>query len=165
MPEALSAPIAYEAFIYNLPQAYPSIRRSTLVYIPSGELFGRLEGMLFFDQNVVLCVQEFLNFELGVIEGYGYEVSHPHITYERVALLTPSEYCKASFPSKEKLYWYDSFPHPHVQSLASTHPHHKHIHPGIKHNRIPAPGLSFTVPNLPFLINEIVQELLANLQS
>ncbi len=29
--------------------------------------------MLIFEQGVVLCVQEYLNFELGVIEGYGYE--------------------------------------------------------------------------------------------
>lgn len=44
--------------------------------------------------------------------------------------------------------------------LASTHPHHKHIPPDIKHNRIPAPGLSFTRPNLPFLIEEIERDLL-----
>jgi hypothetical protein len=50
---------------------------------------------------------------------------------------------------------YDSFPHPHIPELASTHPHHKHIHPDIKHNRVPAPELSFTRPNLPFLIAEI----------
>ncbi len=37
----------------------------------------------------------------------------------------------------------------------STHPHHKHVPPDIKHNRIPAPGLSFTQINLPFLIREI----------
>jgi hypothetical protein len=32
---------------------------------------------------------------------------------------------------------------------------YKHIPPDIKHNRIPALGLSFTPPNLPFLIEEI----------
>ncbi len=32
---------------------------------------------------------------------------------------------------------------------------HKHIHPDIKHHRIPAPGLSFIEPTLPFLIREI----------
>jgi hypothetical protein len=36
-----------------------------------------------------------------------------------------------------------------------THPHHKHIPPNIKHHRIPAPDVSFTRPNLPFLIEEI----------
>jgi hypothetical protein len=54
-----------------------------------------------------------------------------------------------------KLYWYDSQPHPNDFSLQSTHPHHKHIHPNIKHNRIPAPSMNFDKPNIPSLINEI----------
>jgi hypothetical protein len=44
-----------------------------------------------------------------------------------------------------------------VTTNDSTHPHHKHIPPNIKHNRIPAPGLSFDQPNLPLLIAEIEQ--------
>ncbi|MCI0388624.1 MAG: DUF6516 family protein [Acidobacteria bacterium] len=60
----------------------------------------------------------------------------------------------------EKLYWYDSQPHPDDPKLASTHPHHKHVPPDLKHNRLPAPVLSFTEPNLPFLIAEIEQDLL-----
>ena len=60
----------------------------------------------------------------------------------------------------KRLYWYDSQPHPHTPELQNTHPHHKHIPPDIKHNRIPAPGLSFTQPNLPFLIEEIGREVL-----
>jgi hypothetical protein len=66
----------------------------------------------------------------------------------------------ASYPNKEKLYWYDSFPHPNNPALASTHPHHKHVPPDIKRNRIPAPNLTFTAPNLPFLIEEIEREVL-----
>lgn len=46
-------------------------------------------------------------------------------------------------------------------SLASTDPHHKHVPPEIKRHRIPAPDLSFTRPNLPFLIEEIEHELLS----
>jgi rhamnulokinase len=61
-----------------------------------------------------------------------------------------------------KLYWYDSQPHPDDPSLASTHPHHKHVPPDIKHHRLPAPGLSFTQANLPFLIAEIEQALRQN---
>jgi hypothetical protein len=49
---------------------------------------------------------------------------------------------------------------PNEPSLASTHPHHKHVPPNIKRNRIPAPGLSFVQPNLPFLIEEIETNLL-----
>jgi len=40
------------------------------------------------------------------------------------------------------------------------HPHHKHISPDLKHNRIPAPGISFKQPNLPTLIEEIEREVL-----
>jgi hypothetical protein len=46
MPDPLSSPEAYLAFIYALPERYPSIRHSTLVYIPSGTHFGRAEGMI-----------------------------------------------------------------------------------------------------------------------
>ena len=72
-----------------------------------------------------------------VIEGYSYEV----------------------WQGSEKLYWYDSQPHPGDPSLAATDPHHKHIPPDIKNHRLPAPDLSFTWPNLPFLIREIEQVL------
>ncbi len=72
-----------------------------------------------------------------VIEAYGYEL----------------------WQGEKKLYWYDSQPHPDDPTLASTHPHHKHVLPDIKHHRIPAPQLSFTRPNLPSLIQEI-EELL-----
>jgi len=40
-------------------------------------------------------------------------------------------------------------------SLAGTYPHHKHIPPDIKHNRIPAANMHFTQPNIPALINDI----------
>jgi len=160
MPDPLSSPEAYQAFIYALSERYPSIRRSILVYIPSGALFGRVEGMLIFEQDVVLCVQEYLNFELGVIEGYGYEVSRVHISPDGPDFPAATEFCRAAYPRKEKLHWYDSFPHPNDPSLASTDPHHKHVPPNIKHHRVPAPDLSFTRPNLPFLIEEIERQVL-----
>ncbi len=49
-------------------------------------------------------------------------------------------------------------------ALQPTHPHHKHVPPDIRHDRIPAPGLSFAQPNLPFLINEI-EALLADIEA
>ena len=159
MPDPLSSPEAYQAFIYSLTERFSSLRRSTLVYIPTGELFGRTEGMHFFDQDVILCVQEYLNFELGVIEGYGYEVSHSHAAPDIADYAPAAEYCQARYPGKDKLYWYDSFAHPNDSSLAITDPHHKHIPPDIRHHRIPTPELSFTRPNLAFLIHEIEQLL------
>jgi len=79
----------------------------------------------------------------------------------RNPLATPADY--ASYPEKDKLYWYDSFPHAGDPALASTDPHHKHVPPDIKRHRIPAPDLTFTAPNLSFLIKEIERTLLAAL--
>jgi hypothetical protein len=160
MPDPLSSPAAYQAFIYTLPARYASIRRSTLVYVPSGALFGRVEGLILFEHDIILCVQEYLNFELGIIEGYGYEVSRPHISPDAPSFPVAADYCPAGYTHKDKLYWYDSFPHPNDRSLASTDPHHKHVPPDIKHHRVPAPELSFTRPNLPFLIAEIERTVL-----
>jgi hypothetical protein len=159
MAEPLTTASDYEAFLYDLSNRYPSIKGSSLVYISLGARVGKVEGAILFGGNVVLCVQEILNFELAVIEGYGYEVSRSLQPADR--LPPASEYCRASFPDKEKLYWYDSFPHPTDPTLASTHPHHKHVPPDIKRNRVPAPDLTFTAPNLPFLIDEIERTLLA----
>jgi hypothetical protein len=159
MPDILASPKTYQKFIYSLQSHYPCIRQATLVYIPSDTLFGDLKGWLQFDHNIVLCVEESLNFELGVIEGYGYEVSQAQLPPDFVGLPDAAEYCRVHYPHKTKLYWYDSYPHPKDRSLARTHPHHKHIHPDIKHHRVPAPGLSFTEPNLPFLIREVEQML------
>jgi hypothetical protein len=75
--------------------------------------------------------------DLVILVRYGYEVWH----------------------GEQKLFWYDSQAHPNDPTLASTHPHYKHIPPDIKHNRIPAPGMSFSQPNLPLLIAEIEQML------
>ena len=94
-----------------------------------GATLARVTGELHFDPDLRLVVRERIVYNRlpAVIDGYGYEV----------------------WRGLEKLYWYDSQPHPTDPALASTHPHHKHIQPDIKHNRIPAPGFSFTEPNLP----------------
>ncbi|PDV99895.1 toxin-antitoxin system TumE family protein [Candidatus Chloroploca asiatica] len=125
----------YELFIYALEDRFRSIRRSTLIFVRTGSTLARVSGEIMFDADIRLVVRERLMFERlpGVIDGYGYEV----------------------WQGDEKLYWYDPQPHPNDMSLKSTHPHHKHIPPDIKHNRVPAPGLSFTNPNLPLLIQEI----------
>lgn len=159
MTNPFASPADYSTFIHELPQRYASIERSSLVYIPLGAQFGKVIGMVFFTNDIILCVQEFLNFELQVIEGYGYEVSRCLILVDHLPQI--QEYCGASYLNKEKLYWYDSFPHPNNPMLASTHPHHKHVLPNIKRNRIPAPNLTFTAPNLPFLIEEVEREVLS----
>lgn len=96
----------YEQFLYTLTAEYPSIRRSTLVYIPSGAYFGRVEGLLLFDDRIVLCILEHLTFlPLGEIERYSYEVSRSEMTPDQFAELSAAEYCAAAYPHKQKLYW------------------------------------------------------------
>ena len=125
----------YETFVYTLQQSYPAITRSTLVLARRGRTIANLTGELHFDNGCRLAVYEILTWDAGplLIQRYSYEV----------------------WRGNEKAYWYDPQPHPNESSLAGTHPHHKHIPPDIKRNRIPAPELSFEKPNLPFLINEI----------
>lgn len=126
----------YETFVYTIQQDYPSITRSTLILARRGRSTANLTGELRFDNGYRLVVYEILTWDEGpvLIQRYSYEV----------------------WSGNEKVYWYDPQPHPNDPSLAGTHPHHKHIPPSIKHNRMPAPGLSFEKPNLPFLINEII---------
>ena len=130
----------YETFVYTLPQSFPQIVHSTLVVARRGRLFAELSGELILASGHRLVVYERLTWDTGSlrIEGYSYEVWH----------------------GSEKLYWYDSQPHPDDPALASTASHHKHVPPDIKHRRIAAPDLSFTPPNLDFLIQEIQTALL-----
>ena len=107
--------------------------RSTLVVWSNSPYTGTAEGEMFFVENFRLRMREELDFDVGLITSYGYEV----------------------YRGAEKLYWYDDFPHPQDLSLASTFPHHKHIPPDMRRNRIPAPDISFTEPNLSFLFQEI----------
>ncbi len=130
----------YELFVYALQNSFASILVSTLTVIRQASDVATVEGELFFSGGVRLRVLEVVRFDLvpPQLARYGYEV----------------------WRGNEKLYWYDSQGHPNDPALASTAPHHKHIPPDIKHHRIPAPQLSFTRPNLPFLIAEIERELL-----
>lgn len=125
----------YELFLYTLTDQFPAIRRSTLTLIRLGATLARVTGEIHFDQGIFPVVRERILYHRlpAVIDWYGYEV----------------------WQGEEKLYWYDSQPHPHEENLQSSHPHHKHIPPDAKHHRIPAPELSFTRPNLPILIQEI----------
>jgi hypothetical protein len=129
----------YGELIYTLQARYPSIQYSTLVLAPIGPTLAKLEGQITFEGEVSLDVWELVDFERGQIRNYSYEI----------------------YQSGEIIAWYDPFEHPHIPELASTHPHHKHIQPDIKHHRVPAPGISFDQPNLPMLIEEIEREILS----
>lgn len=137
----LDSLVEYELFVYTLQQNYSAVLRSTLVVIRRGATIAVLSGEVEIAQGFRLVVREQLSFAQlpGQIRSYGYEIWH----------------------KEQLLYWYDSQPHPNNPDLASTHPHHKHIPPDIKHHRVPAPELTFTQPNLPFLINEIEKTYLS----
>ena len=125
----------YELFLYALTEQFPPVRRSTVLLIRRGATLARVTGELLFDRHIRLVVRERVLYHRlpAVMDWYGYEV----------------------WQGEEKMFWYDSQPHPNDPALQSTHPHHKHVPPDIKHNRIPAPEMSFTRPNLPVLIREI----------
>jgi hypothetical protein len=109
------------------------VEKSTIIVWSASTYTGIAEGEVFFKYGFKLRMREELDFADKLIASYGYEV----------------------YRNQEKLYWYDDFPHPNDLSLAVTHPHHKHVPPDIKRNRIPAPGISFSKPNLSFIVQEI----------
>ncbi|SLM28815.1 conserved hypothetical protein [Desulfamplus magnetovallimortis] len=135
MINQLRTPDDYELFIYTISEIFPSVRHSTLTFVRKGSFLARVAGEVWFDNNIRIVVRERLVYTRlpVVIDWYGYEV----------------------WKGEEKLYWYDSQPHPNDLTLQSTYPHHKHIPPNIKHNRIPAPDIFFTKPNIPSLIREV----------
>ncbi len=110
-----------------------TVERSTVAVWSDSPYTGTAEGEVSFSNGYRLRMREELDFEAGLITSYGYEV----------------------YRGEERLYWYDDFPHPNDPTLTSTFPHHKHVQPNIKDNRIPAPEMSFTRPNLSVLVREI----------
>ncbi|MBS3932979.1 MAG: hypothetical protein KGZ35_01335 [Truepera sp.] len=128
---------AYSQFVAEL-LARPLVERSTVSVWSASQYSGIAEGDVWFRHGFRLRIREEIDFDGGLITAYGYEV----------------------YQGQEKIYWYDDFPHPQDPTLASTHPHHKHVPPNIKRNRIPAPGLSFEHPNLRQIIAE-VEELVS----
>ncbi|MCK4765519.1 MAG: hypothetical protein KAW12_25180 [Candidatus Aminicenantes bacterium] len=125
----------YEFFLYTLTENFPPINRSTVTLVKRGASLARVSGEIFLEQEFRIVIRERLLFHCSpiAIDWYGYEI----------------------WKGEEKLYWYDSQPHPDEPKLESTFPHHKHIPPDIKRNRIPAPDMSFDAPNIPGLIREI----------
>jgi hypothetical protein len=133
MPESpLKSLTDYSHFVAEL-FSHPNVERSTVTLWSDSPYTGIAEGEVFFSNGIRLRMREEIDFAAALITSYGYEV----------------------YRGEERLYWYDDFPHPGDLTLASTFPHHKHVPPDIKRNRIPAPGISFDRPNLPFLLQEI----------
>jgi hypothetical protein len=131
----------YEAYVYSVQNLSSRIQTSTLILIQRGKYRAEVKGNISFTAGITLEVREILYFtSADFIKKYSYVVKK----------------------ESNILYWYDPQPHPEDPDLQSTHPHHKHIPPDIKHHRIPASGLSFSEPNLTFLIREIESQFFAN---
>ncbi len=139
----LSSIESYSQVIYAFLSTATAVRGHTIRIYPRGATVGIMEGRVEFDQGIVLRVYERLDFARQRIAAYSYEV----------------------WQGQRQLYWYDPWEHPDNDSLASSFPHHKHIPPDIKRHRIPATDLSFTRPNLPFLIEEIERQVLQQSQA
>jgi hypothetical protein len=139
MNNAMRSADDYELFLYTLAERFSSIRSSTLVFERRGSTLARVAGEIMFERGFRIVVRERVVFNRlpATIEWYGYEI----------------------WQGEQKLCWYDSQPHPDDPTLQSTHPHHKHVPPDIKHHRIPAPAMSFNRPNLPTVIREVEQAL------
>lgn len=133
MSDALNTYGDYARLIFSLLAARATIESHTVAIYTTSQTIGITRGNVVFRSGHVLRVFEQVDFVAHRILRYFYE-----LTYEG-----------------EPSWWYDSMPHPDVPELQSTHPHHKHVPPDVKHNRIPAPEMSFTCPNLPVLIREI----------
>jgi hypothetical protein len=120
----------YEQYIYSLPGTQAQIVSSSLHLYTNSPTTGFVRGSVWFRNGLELRVFEYLDFSDGELLDYRYAVLR----------------------GEDPVRWYDAQPHPEIPALASTFPHHRHDPPDIKHNRQPAPGISFQAPNLPTLI-------------
>lgn len=125
----------YESLLYSLVERYPEISASTLRLYNNSATTALVRGSVHFHNGLELKVFEYLDLTDGEILDYSYSV----------------------FRGEGKIRWYDPQPHPELSELASTFPHHRHEPPDIKHNRKPAPGITFGAPNLPALIADCIE--------
>lgn len=124
----------YSRFIAETLQ-HTCVLHSTVRVWSDSPFTGIAEGEVFCANGIRLRMREELDFDAGLITAYGYEF----------------------YRGDDRLCWFDDFPHPNDPMLASTFPHHKHLPPDIRHHRVPAPGMSFSKPNLPFLVGELAK--------
>jgi len=138
----MSAPLEnianYSAFVYGLRERHEMVTGSTLTLAPIGATLAKLEGRVECQAGIHLDVWELVDFAARRIRTYSYEI-----------------YCRG-----EKVCWYDAWEHPEIPELAATFPHHKHVLPDLRDNRVPAPGIRFEAPNLDVVLEDIRREWL-----
>ena len=74
MSDLFRTPEDYELFLYSLVERFPSVSRSTLVFVRVGASMARVSGELFLQNGIRLTLRERLVFDRLplVIGGYGY---------------------------------------------------------------------------------------------
>jgi hypothetical protein len=125
----------YEQLVYVLPHQSAEVASSSLRLYTRSSDTAVVHGSIHFVNGLELRVFEVLDFVAASIGDYSYTVFH----------------------GGERVRWYDPQPHPEVPELQTTFPHHRHEPPDIKHNRKPAPGISFDAPNLATLIADCIK--------
>lgn len=123
----------YSRFVYELAARHPFVTHSTLMLAPIGATLAKLEGHIECEGGLRVEVWELVDFAAHRIRTYSYEI----------------------YSSGEKVCWYDSWEHPENPSLAATFPHHRHVLPDLRNNRMPAPGISFESPNLDVVLGDL----------
>ena len=138
----MSAPLddiaSYSAFVYALRERHPFVTGSTLTLAPIGATLAKLEGRIECQDGVYLEAWELVDFAERRMRTYSYEV----------------------YRAREKICWYDAWEHPEIPALAVTFPHHKHVMPDLRNNRVPAPGIGFDAPNLDVVLADVRRDLL-----
>lgn len=125
----------YERFLYSLADEHPEILRSTLQFYTNSAKSALVRGTVYLKNGLEIRIFEYVDMTDGEILDYSYAV----------------------YQNDVKIRWYDPQPHPENPVLASTFPHHYHEQPDIKHNRQPAVGITFSVPNLPTVIADCLK--------
>lgn len=131
---AFSRP-TYEHFLYALEQTYAEISSSSVHFYTISRKAGQVRGSIWFHSGLELRVFELIDLVDGEVLDYSYTV----------------------FYQGDRVRWYDPQPHPEDPDLTATFPHHRHEPPDIKHNRRPAPGISFQTSNLATLIRDCIE--------
>jgi hypothetical protein len=128
----------YEGLVYGLPARFPEITASTLHLFSTSATVTILQGEVEFTNALRLRITEVIDFRINQIREYSYTILYEH----------------------QRIRWCDPQPHPENAALQPTFPHHYHEEPDIKHNRLPAQGISFDQPNLERVMNfeEVTRE-------
>jgi hypothetical protein len=138
----MSAPLddiaSYSTFVYALAERLTFVTHSALTLAPIGATLAKLEGRVECQGGIHLEIWELIDFAAHRIRTYSYEI----------------------YRAGEKVCWYDAWEHPEIPALGATFPHHKHLLPNLRDNRVPAPGISFESPNLDVVLTDVRRDWL-----